>query len=457
MTKAGLIRRALISNIEAANQETGGCQCDTLIVLATLIPDTVYNRTSIMHLFFKGADMSAEIPITEKIIWIGINDRQTGLFEELWPIPNGIAYNSYMILDDKVAIVDAVKALSAGQYLEKIKRLLGNSKKVDYLIFNHIEPDHSGAVKILLEAFPGMVIVGNQKTLDLLAHFYGIAENVLQVEDGDSLELGRCRLKFILTPMVHWPETMMTYEETYKVLFSGDAFGGFMTLDDGIFDDEIADLRYYEDEILRYFTNVIGKYSVMVQKALPRIKDLDIAIVAPTHGPVWRKTPRHVIELYDRWSRQEAEDGVVIVYASMYGNTERMMEAVAHSLATEKAGIVKVHNVSRVHPSYVLADVWRYKALILGSPTYNTGLFPLMDHFIRLLENKMLKDRIAGIFGSYGWSGGAMKELTDFVKRLKWELLEPVVEVKGAPFEEDLQNCSLLGRNIAERLRAGRP
>jgi flavorubredoxin len=401
--------------------------------------------------------MSAVIPINDQVFWIGINDRQTGLFEELWPIPNGIAYNSYMILDNKVAIVDAVKAISVDQYLEKIKKLLGGGKKIDYLIINHIEPDHSGAVKVLLETFPGMEIVGNKKTLDLLAHFYGISENVRLVEDGDSLELGKCRLKFFLTPMVHWPETMMTYEETYKILFSGDAFGGFMSLDDGIFDGDIEDLRYYEEEILRYFTNVIGKYSVMVQKALPRIKDLDITAVASTHGPVWRDNPRHVIDLYDRWSRQEAEEGVVIVYASMYGNTERMMEALTHSLSSEKVGKIRVYNVSRVHPSYILTDVWRYKALLLGSPTYNTGLFPLMDHFIRLLENKVLKDRIAGIFGSYGWSGGAMNELTDFVKRMNWELLEPRVEAKCSPSEEDLRNCALLGRNIAERLRSIKP
>jgi flavorubredoxin len=195
----------------------------------------------------------------------------------------------------------------------------------------------------------------------------------------------------------------------------------------------------------------------MVQKAITKIRGLDIALVASTHGPIWRKKPRHVIELYDRWSQQEAEDGAVIVYASMYGSTEKMMEAVAHSLSSEKAGPVRVHNVSRVHPSYIIADVWRYRALLLGSPTYNTGLFPLMDHVIRLLENKMLKDRIAGVFGSYGWSGGAMAEITDFVKRMKWDLVEPVVEAKCSPSEEDLGNCTLLGRNIAERLRSKTP
>lgn len=397
--------------------------------------------------------MSTGIPLSDKIYWIGVNDRQTALFEELWPIPHGVAYNSYLILDDKVAIIDAVKDISMDQYLEKIRRLLGERKKVDYLIINHIEPDHSGGIKILREAFPDMEIVGNKKTLDLLAHFYGITDNVRMVEDNDTLALGACMLRFILTPMVHWPETMMTYEETRKVLFSGDAFGGFGSLEDGIFDDEIKDLPFYEDEMLRYFTNVIAKYSVMVQKAIAKIKDLDIAMVASTHGPLWRARPRHAIELYDRWSRHEAEAGVVIVYASMYGNTEKMMEAIGHALAAEKTGVIKIHNVSRSHPSYILADVWRYKAIVLGSPTYNTGLFPLMDHLLRLLENKGLKDRVAGIFGSYGWSGGGVRELTDFVGRMKWQLIEPVIEVSCSPTEADLGNCRLLGSNIAQRLR----
>lgn len=398
--------------------------------------------------------MSTAIPVAREIYWIGVNDRQTGLFEELWPMPNGIAYNSYMILDEKIALVDAVKDMSVEHYLNKIKKLLDDRGKIDYLIINHIEPDHSGAVNLLRKVFPGMVIVGNKKTLELLGHFYGITENVMQVDDGDSLELGSCRLKFIITPMVHWPETMMTYEETNGMLFSGDVFGGFGSLDDGIFDDNIRDIPYYEDEILRYFTNVIGKYSVMVQKALAKIQGLDIAVIASTHGPVWRKDPGRIISLYDRWSRQEAEDGVVIVFASMYGSTAKMMEAVANSLASERAGKIKVHNVSRVHPSYIITDVWRYRALLLGSPTYNTKLFPLMDQFIRLMENKALKDRVAGIFGSCSWSGGAMVELKDFVNRMNWTLLEPVIEARCSPTDEDLRNCAVLGRNIAERLKS---
>lgn len=397
--------------------------------------------------------MHKAVPIEDRIFWVGINDRETGLFEELWPMPHGISYNSYLIDDDRVALVDAVKSISpVVDYLDTVKGLLGG-RKVDYLIINHIEPDHSGAIKILLEAFPEMQIVGNRKTIELLSDLYGITDNVKTVEDGELLELGSHRLRFILTPMVHWPETMMTYDEASGVLFSGDAFGSFGALDDGIFDDEIGDLGFSDEESLRYFTNVIGRYSTMVQKAISRIRELGIKTIASTHGPVWRKDPLHNVRLYDRWSLQQAEGGVVIVYASMYGSTEKMMESVARSLASEKVTQIKVHNVSRVHPSYILSDVWRYKGLVLGSPTYNTEAFPLMDHFVRVLENKMLKHRVVGVFGSYGWSGGGVKELTEFVKRAKWQLVEPVVEVKGAPTEKDLSDCALLGNNIAGLLK----
>ncbi|NJD57689.1 MAG: FprA family A-type flavoprotein [Nitrospirae bacterium] len=396
--------------------------------------------------------MNAGIPLNDQIYWVGVNDRQTALFEELWPIPDGIAYNSYLILDDQVAIVDGVKDISIDRYIGRIRSLLGG-RPVSYLVINHIEPDHSGAIRALCEAFPGMKIVGNKKTMDLLEAFYGIRENLQTVNDGDTLELGKCRLQFHITPMVHWPETMMTYESSHKILFSGDVFGGFSAIEEGIFDDESGDIRRHEDEMLRYFVNVIGKYSVMVQKALAKIRHLDIRMLASTHGLVWRSRPDRAIELYDRWSRYEAEQGAVIVYASMYGNTEKIMETIANSLADARVGIIKVHNVSRVHASYILSDIWRYRAVILGSPTYNTGLFPLMDHLVRLLENKMLRNRIAGLFGSYGWSGGAVKEMTGFVSRMEWDLTDPVIEVKCSATDEDLNKCSLLGSNIAQRLR----
>jgi flavorubredoxin len=385
--------------------------------------------------------MNSPIAISEDIFWIGVNDFETELFEAIWPLPQGISYNTYMINDEKVVLIDTLKKAYLPQFIDKIKAILKNGKNVDYLVVNHMEPDH-----------PDMQILGNKKTVDFIKGFYDIDETHIKVvADGDTLELGKHTLQFFLTPMVHWPETMMTYEKRNKVLFSGDAFGGFGTLNGGIFDDEV-DLNYFENEILRYFSNIVGKYSAMVQKALARLKDLDVRTIASTHGPIFRKDPSYIVNLYDRWSRQESEKGVVIVYASMYGHTQVMAESIARALAMEGVDRIRLHNISRSHMSYVITDVWRFKSLIFGSCTYNTKLFPPMEMLVRTLENDKLKDKIVGIFGSYSWSGGAVKELKAFAEQKDFTFIQPVVEVKFAPREEDISQLRILGKNVAAAL-----
>ncbi|MGE4490132.1 MAG: FprA family A-type flavoprotein, partial [Kiritimatiellales bacterium] len=276
--------------------------------------------------------MDTYIPLTDDIFWVGANDRYTTLFEGLWPLPQGVCYNSYVILDEKTALMDTVKAQSEQDFLSKIRGLLKDGRKLDYLVVNHMEPDHSGAITALRSVWPDLVIVGNAKTAKFLESFYGITERVQVINDGDTLSLGKHTLQFYLIPMVHWPETMVTHDTHTSILFSADAFGGFGALTGGIFDDEL-DLDYFEDEILRYFSNIVGKYCAMVQNAIKKLGGLDIRMIAPTHGPVWRKHPEHIIEKYDRWSRHEAEEGVALIYGSMYGNTEKMMEAVARGLS----------------------------------------------------------------------------------------------------------------------------
>ncbi len=321
--------------------------------------------------------MDQDIPVTKDVFWIGVNDFETHLFESLWPLPMGVSYNAYMILDEKVALIDTVKGSFFATFLDKVKALLPDGKPVDYLIINHMEPDHSGAIKVLVEAFPDIKIVGNKKTRDFLEGFYGISDNFMVINDGDVLDLGKHKLKFYLTPMVHWPETMMTYDLTDGILFSGDAFGGFGALNGGIFDD-VVDIEFYEDEVLRYFSNIVGRYSPMVQRAFKKLENVDIKIIAATHGPVWRDNPKQIIELYDKWSRYEAEKGVVLVYGSMYGNTQKMMEAVAQGLVEEGVEKVRIHNISVTHLSFIIRDIWRFKGVILGSCTYNMELFPPM-------------------------------------------------------------------------------
>ncbi len=397
--------------------------------------------------------MNSPVTITEKVFWVGANDRETDLFEGLWPLPRGVSYNSYLINEEKVALVDTVKHSCFEHYLANIRALIGQGRAIDYLIVNHMEPDHSGSIKMLLELYPQLTIIGNKKTADFLKLFYGVTSNVQVVDDGGTLDLGGRTLTFHLTPMVHWPETMMTYDTQEKILFSGDAFGGFGTLDGGIFDDEV-DIEYFEGEILRYFSNIVGKYCVPVQKAIAKLKGVEIAVIASTHGPVWRKNPASIVARYDRWSRHEAEEGVVVVYASMYGNTEKMMEAVARGLSEEEVSRVRIHNVSRTHVSYLIRDAWRFRALILGSPTYDAQLYPLMEQFIRLLTHKKLTRRVLGLFGTYGWSGGGVSTLTEFAKDGSWDLVEPVVEAHCAPTEEDLKKCFELGQNVVKKIRA---
>jgi len=396
--------------------------------------------------------MRGVIPISENIFWVGVNDHETDLFEAIWPLPRGVSYNSYLIRGDKIAVVDTVKGMFITSYLEKIKTLAGAGRAVDYLIVNHMEPDHSGALKALRHVFPDVKIVGNKKTAEFIHDFYGVTDNVISVEDGGELDLGGFKLKFFYTPMVHWPETIVTYEETQKVLFSCDAFGGFGALDDRIFDDEV-DLAYYQDEILRYYSNIVGRYSEMVQRAIAKLKGLPIAVIAPSHGPIWRKDPSHIVTLYDRWSRHETEEGVTLVYASMYGNTRRMMEAISLSLAEEGVEKVRVYDISRTHISFILVDIWRFRGMIFGSPTYNTTLFPLMQNLVDVLRNDELKNRYIGVFGSYSWSKGAVSALHDFACCGRLTLVEPVVECKCAPTETDIEQCVLLGKNMAHAIR----
>jgi flavorubredoxin len=395
--------------------------------------------------------MNKPIPIAKDVYWIGVNDLETELFEAIWPLPQGVCYNSYLIDDEKVAVIDTVKKGYLPQFLDRIKDVLKKGKTVDYLVVNHMEPDHSGSMKILREVFPKMTIVGNKKTIGFVKGFYGDDAPYHVVEDGDTLKLGKHALKFFLTPMVHWPETMMSYEVNGKILFSGDAFGGFGTLNGGIFDDEV-DLGYFENEILRYYSNIIGKYSLLVQKALARLKDLNIKIIASTHGPIFRKNTGYIVNLYDKWSRQETETGVVIAYASMYGNTQIMAEAIARSLASEGIDRIRMHNISRTHMSFIITDIWRFKGIVLGSCTYNTRLFPPMDMLVRTLDNKKLQNRVLGIFGSYSWSGGAVKALTEYADKGANHHVEPIIEARYSPTVEDHEKCALLGRNMAKEL-----
>lgn len=395
--------------------------------------------------------MFYEVPVKGKVYWIGVNDRRKRLFENMWPMDKGVSYNSYLIVDEKTALIDTIEDRAAGNYIERIEKLL-DGRKLDYLVINHMEPDHSGEVRAIFDHFKGVTIVGNNKTFKMVDAYWGITENLRQVEDGDALCLGYHNLSFVMTPWVHWPETMMTYDVTEKIIFSGDAFGTFGSLDGGIFDDEI-NFDFYEEEMRRYYSNIVGLYSNMVQKAFTKLAGIDVKVIAPTHGPVWRTNPAKVLDLYDKWSKYEAEEGVVIVFASMYGNTEQMADYIARKLSENGVKNIIIHDVSRTHISYLINDVWKYKGLIVGSCAYTSRAFPLMEQFAREIVHIKLKKRFVGIFGSYSWNGGGVKSLKEFIDETDLELVSEPVDIYGLPNLEKLAKCDELARNMALKLK----
>jgi flavorubredoxin len=364
--------------------------------------------------------MPMAIAVTEDIFWVGVNDRKTELFEELWPLPHGISYNAYLIRDEKIALIDTVKKDFFDEFLKQIQPLLEGGRKIDYLVINHIEPDHSGALEPLTRLFPDMCIVGHEKTLELLRDFYHVPNKTQVIREKETLCLGKHTLEFLLTPMIHWPETMLTYEQKTQTLFTGDFLGGFGALPNGIFDDEV-DLDFYIEETRRYFSNIIGKC---------------------------------IMDLYSGWSRYQTEKGVVIAYASMYENTKKMAETIARGLTENGIEKVTLFNVSHTHISFIINELWRYQGLIIGSCTYNTRLFPFMELLLSVLENDRIQNHLLGLFGSYSWSGGALSALRDFAQKGAWKLIDPVVEAKCAPSEDVLAQCYALGKNFAQALKA---
>ncbi|WP_294175999.1 FprA family A-type flavoprotein [uncultured Coprobacter sp.] len=395
--------------------------------------------------------MSIITEISTNIHYVGVNDRTKHLFEGLWPLPLGVSYNSYLIVDKSVVLIDTVDHCYTDLFFEKIKNILGE-RPIDYLVVNHMEPDHSASISDLCHVYPNIKIIGNSKTIGMIEGFYGIFDKFHEVKDGDRLSLGEKNLAFYMTPMVHWPETMMTYCENDKILFSGDAFGCFGTLDGGIIDYQMNTEKYW-DEMFRYYSNIVGKYGAPVQKALAKLSGIDIQMICSTHGPIWKEEIQKVISIYNKLSLYEGEEGVVIAYGSMYGNTERMAEIIAQELAAQGIKNIVMHNVSKSDMSYVLRDIFKYKGLIIGSPTYTNELFPNIESLISKLESRDMKNRIFGYFGSFSWAGAAVKRLSAFAERIKWDVTGNPVEMKQGITPEKIVQCQELAKAIATKLK----
>lgn len=400
--------------------------------------------------------MLKPIQILDSLYYIGVNDRTKALFENLWPLPKGVSYNSYLLVDEKTALFDTVDICYSDIFMQKLETALAG-KQLDYVVINHMEPDHSGSLRLLKNKYPNIEIIGNKRTADMVSGFYGIDEGVTIINDGDQLSLGKHNLVFYLTPMVHWPETMMTYETTEKMIFSGDAFGTFGSLDGGITDKQLHPERYY-DEMVRYYSNVVGKFGSPVQKALEKLSKLEINYICSTHGPVWTipEQIQKVVSIYDKLSKYEGDEGVVIAYGSMYGNTEQMAETIAVELAQQGIKEVIMHNASKRAHSYIIRDIFKYKGLIVGAPTYNNKIYPEISYLLSKIEERDMKNRYFGYFGSYTWASAAVKRIGEFAESTSFEIIGTPVEMKQSMTLDTYDACVALGRAMADRLKQDR-
>ncbi len=391
--------------------------------------------------------------LTDNIYYIGVNDRTTALFEGLWPLPAGVSYNSYLIDDEKTAVIDCVGPEFFEEHLANMRSVLGN-RTVDYIVVNHMEPDRSGALALFRQFYPQARIVGNKKTVSMIEGYYGIdGADCIAVADGTTLELGRHTLSFHLVPMVHWPETMVTYDSTSGTVFSGDAFGCFGALNGTVLDTE-TDIEPYFPEMRRYYSNIVGKYATPVQNALKKLAAINIKMICPTHGPVWTEAAGRVIAEYDRMSRYEAEEGAVVVYASMYGNTRQMAEEVARGLS--EAGIRKivVHDAARTPLSFILSDIFTYKGLAIGATTYNGDVNPAVKAVLEAVKLREVKHRAMAAFGSFTWAGKAAKTISDFADNMGYTQPAHAVEMKQGFNPAAAESCRTLGKALGEAIKA---
>jgi flavorubredoxin len=399
------------------------------------------------------------IKIRDGIYRISANIGNKDLFEGIWPIPNGVSLNSYLVKGEKTALIDLVKDWddAPGQIEGQLVSAGVSFGDLDYLVINHMEPDHTGWLRELRGKNPGLKILASKKSIPLLKNFYGIEEGVQAVGSGDKLELGDGKtLVFEDAPNVHWPETMVTWEASSEVLFSCDAFGAFGAMGNKAFQDELSasEKDFFERETIRYYANIISTFSPFVERAIKKLEGLEIDVVAPSHGPIWRENPKEIIDNYGRyasWMKGPALPEITVVWSSMYGNTRRMVDPVVEGIESEGVP-VHIHRIPQEHVSFVLADAWRSTGIVLGMPTYEYKMFPPMAHVLDILERSHVQNRLAFRFGSYGWSGGAQKQLDEFTGAMKWDCMEPL-EFAGAASAEDLDLGRKRGAELARRVK----
>lgn len=393
--------------------------------------------------------------VTEDLYWVGGNDRRLELFENIHPISRGVSYNSYLLLDEKKVLFDTVDWSVGRQFFENIEYVL-NGRSLDYLVINHMEPDHGAAIEEILLRYPEVVVISTEKAYMIMNQFnFPVNDNAITVKEGDTMCFGKHTVTFVAAPMVHWPEAMVTFDITNGVLFAADAFGSFGSLDGKLFNDEVNFDRDWIDDARRYYTNIVGKYGPQVQRLLKKASTIDIKIICPLHGPVWRNDLGYFLDKYDKWSRYEPEEkGVIIAYASMYGNTENAANVLATRLVEKGIKNVVVYDVSKTHVSQLISETFRLSHLVLASVTYNLGIFPVMHNFLMDMKALNLQKRTVAVIENGSWAPQAGSKITDLLDEMKeMTVLNEHVSVLSSLNETTSDEMDVLVDSIIESMR----
>lgn len=391
--------------------------------------------------------------ITDDLYWIGGNDRRLALFENIFPVPNGVSYNSYVLLDEKTVLFDTVDKAVSEQFFENLVHALGE-RTLDYVIINHMEPDHCAMLKEVIMRYPDVQIVCNAKTADIIKQFFKIETDAVIVKENDTLCTGKHTFTFLMAPMVHWPEVMVTYDTTDKILFSADAFGTFGAINGNLFADEIEFEHKWLDDARRYYTNIVGKYGAQVQALLKKASNVEIEMICPLHGPVWRNNIEWFVEKYQKWSTYEPEDqGVMIAYASIYGNTENAANVLASRLADKGLKNIAMYDVSVTHPSVVVSEAFRASHLVFASPTYNGGIFPNMETVLLDLKAHNLQKRTVAFMQNGTWAATSGRQMNEMVSGMKqMTVLEPTITIKSALNDSQSEEIDAMADAILESM-----
>ncbi len=396
------------------------------------------------------------VPIRDDIYWIGGDDRTATIFEGAFPIPEGVSYNSYLISSGgKTCLLDTVDSSIASKFWRNLRKTM-DGRSLDYLVINHMEPDHGACITQVLEAWPEVTVVGNTKTFDMLENFYHVRpKNTLVVKEGDELTVGDHTLRFYFAVMVHWPEVMFTYDVGERILFSADAFGTFKAVSGALYADETDFDRDYLDEARRYYANIVGKYGAKVQQVIAKLKDVPIDMICPLHGPIWRRDLGYILGKYDLWSRYEPEEkGVTIAYTSVYGNTAAVAERLALLLKERGVENVAVHSMTVEHPSYAVSDAFRFSNIVFASTTYNNALHPTMSATIDDMEIMAVQNRRYSVIGNGSWAPQADRLIEERVSKMKgMTKVGDTLTIKSSLAPEQIPQLEKLADDIVASLQ----